>query len=247
MAQGARHYHAHTDVRSQVLSVDQPARVDVFIDYSNMYVGARELFGRLSPHWTSRTGSASARPTGPNPDFGHFDPRTLAELLTSRAAPGIPDRVLGRVHVFRGEPDGARSPELWAHFRRALDRWEADDIHVTSLPCLYRRDAGRMVEKGIDVALSLEAFDRALHRLHEVAVLVSADQDLLPLVRRLADERLPGSVEVAAWAGDGYGRATILGGMGVVEHRLDRSVFEQVRVSNWEQPAVRSEPQPGVS
>ncbi len=41
-------------------------------------------------------------------------------------------------------------------------------------------------EKGVDVALSLEAFDTAVHRRLDWVVLVSPDADFVPLLRKLA-------------------------------------------------------------
>lgn len=41
-------------------------------------------------------------------------------------------------------------------------------------------------EKGVDVALSLEAFDTAIHRRLDWVVLVSPDADFVPLLRKLA-------------------------------------------------------------
>lgn len=41
-------------------------------------------------------------------------------------------------------------------------------------------------EKGVDVALSLEAFDMAVHRKLDWVVLISADADFVPLLRKLA-------------------------------------------------------------
>lgn len=211
-----------------------PPRVDVFIDYSNMYIGARELFGRMGDHWRHTPGTRTAPPATLRPDFGHFDPRGLAQHLADRTPPGAEPRALGQVHVFRGEPDRLRNPGLWEHFRRAVDRWEAAGVQVSALPCVYRHDTDRMVEKGIDVALALEALAGAFHDRYDVAIIASADQDLLPLVRMLAGDGLPATVEVAAWAGEGYGSATILGVAGVIEHRLPRAVFEGLRVSNWD-------------
>lgn len=41
-------------------------------------------------------------------------------------------------------------------------------------------------EKGIDVWLALEAYDLALHKGFDVVVLISGDQDMVPLVRKLS-------------------------------------------------------------
>lgn len=41
------------------------------------------------------------------------------------------------------------------------------------------------IEKGIDVWLALEAYDLAVHKRFDVLVLVSGDQDFIPLVRKV--------------------------------------------------------------
>ena len=40
-------------------------------------------------------------------------------------------------------------------------------------------------EKGIDVWLSLEAYDLAVHKQFDVLVLIAGDQDFVPLVRKV--------------------------------------------------------------
>jgi len=45
--------------------------------------------------------------------------------------------------------------------------------------------AGRPIEKGIDVWLSLEAFDLAVHKHFDVVALIACDGDYVPLVRKL--------------------------------------------------------------
>ncbi len=43
----------------------------------------------------------------------------------------------------------------------------------------------RPVEKGVDIWLSLDAFDQAIHKNHDVVVLFAGDSDFVPLVRKL--------------------------------------------------------------
>ena len=43
----------------------------------------------------------------------------------------------------------------------------------------------RPVEKGVDIHLSLDAFDQAVHKNHDVVVLFAGDSDFVPLVRKL--------------------------------------------------------------
>ena len=46
--------------------------------------------------------------------------------------------------------------------------------------------AGKFDQKGVDVRLSLDAFDLAHQDRYDVAVLISGDTDFVPLVRKLA-------------------------------------------------------------
>jgi uncharacterized LabA/DUF88 family protein len=48
-----------------------------------------------------------------------------------------------------------------------------------------KRPDGTPVEKGIDVWLSLEAFDLAVHKRFDVLALVGCDGDYVPLMRKL--------------------------------------------------------------
>lgn len=63
-------------------------RVAVFIDYQNVYNGARDAFGWRSAHFT----------------LGQVLPRRLGVLLTDRGRVVEPARDLEKVMVFRGEP-----------------------------------------------------------------------------------------------------------------------------------------------
>lgn len=58
-------------------------------------------------------------------------------------------------------------------------------------------NAARIIERGIDVWLSLEAFDLAVHKPIEVFALIGCDGDYAPLVRKL--NGLGTRVMVLAW------------------------------------------------
>lgn len=58
-------------------------------------------------------------------------------------------------------------------------------------------DERAMREKGIDVWLALEAFDRAVHKRFEVVCLIACDGDYVPLVRKL--NSIGTRVMVMAW------------------------------------------------
>ena len=87
------------------------SRVAVFVDYQNMYHGARRAFGD---------------PTVDAPSFGHLDPAALARLLTDLGRAVDPGRVLVATSVYRGEPGRLSHRKLRAVFARQTSRWRAD-------------------------------------------------------------------------------------------------------------------------
>lgn len=75
--------------------------------------------------------------------------------------------------------------------RRLIGERSFQDIVVSTgivqheFPIATDEGSGRSVEKGIDVWLSLEAYDLAVHKHLDVLVLVACDGDYVPLVRKL--------------------------------------------------------------
>lgn len=89
-------------------------------------------------------------------------------------------------HYFRGKfsaVDAAEKNKLegQAIFEEVLMR---EGIVQHNLP-MGKRPDGTPVEKGIDVWLSLEAFDLAVHKRFDVLALVGCDGDYVPLMRKL--------------------------------------------------------------
>lgn len=89
-------------------------------------------------------------------------------------------------HYFRGRLNAAdaaqRGSQLY-HDRVFDDILMSEGIHTHYLP--LRNIYGRKEERGTDVWLSLEVFEMALLGKIDVAVLVVADTDYVPLVRKL--------------------------------------------------------------
>jgi hypothetical protein len=166
-------------------------RVAVFVDYQNVYMGARETFGhgRL-PSYT----------------FGQVDPLRLGALLTHRGRTIDADRELEAVRIFRGEPSPERNPVGHRACRRQVDRRNAEArVLCATRPLKYYRrgrgDDGRAAfgvqEKGIDVLLALAMVMGAKDDLFDVAVLCSTDTDMVPAVE--AVHSFGKVCEVAAW------------------------------------------------
>ncbi len=132
----------------------------VFIDYQNIYRTAREAFG-----WQNEPGQ-----------FGNFRPLSLARLLTREA-----DRDLVAVHVYTGVPVPDRDSRGHGAMQRRTQAWVADDpnlVHLHTRSLRYPPPQGR--EKGVDVELAIDFVRLALDDAYELAILASADTDLVP-------------------------------------------------------------------
>jgi uncharacterized LabA/DUF88 family protein len=166
-------------------------RVVVFLDWQNVYRGAREAFcGYGAPHWE-----------------GQVHPLALGQLV---AADSSFDRRLHQVRVYRGQPDATRDPKGHAANAGQVATWRQSPlVHVTTHPIRYPRDwpdshqAGeKPQEKGIDVALGIDFVTMAVTGQFEVGVLMSTDTDLKPAleaVAQLTDTRGV-RAEVASWS-----------------------------------------------
>lgn len=82
-------------------------------------------------------------------------------------------------------------PDDQERLRRLIGERSFQDIVVSTgivqheYPIATDEGSGRPVEKGIDVWLSLEAYDLAVHKKLDVLALVACDGDYVPLVRKL--------------------------------------------------------------
>lgn len=94
-------------------------------------------------------------------------------------------------HWFQGRFSLAFTRE--ADPARAISRLEKDRLQderfatagvVTHYYPMNEKDKGPPREKGIDVSLSLEAYELAVHKRFEIMVLVTGDEDYVPLVRK---------------------------------------------------------------
>jgi uncharacterized LabA/DUF88 family protein len=161
-------------------------RMVVFIDWQNLYKGARDAFHQ-----------------------GH-GPRLLGNVRPLRLAQRLLEltrgrrRVLVGVRVYRGQPDPTRDPRGYAANRRQQDAWRRDGVTVVQRPLRYPKawPAEKAQEKGIDVALAVDFVVLAVTGAYDVGVLMSTDTDLKPAleaVTALGGNRRP-HCEVAAWA-----------------------------------------------
>jgi uncharacterized LabA/DUF88 family protein len=161
-------------------------RVIVFIDWQNVYKGARDAFHQ-----------------GQGPRLlGNVGPMRLAQRLI-QLTPGRRRELVG-VRVYRGQPDPTRDPRGYAANRRQQDAWRRDGVTVVQRSLRYPKawPAEKAQEKGVDVALAVDFVMLAVTGGYDVGILVSTDTDLKPAleaVAALGRNRQP-HCEVAAWA-----------------------------------------------
>ncbi|MDQ7903158.1 NYN domain-containing protein [Phytohabitans sp. ZYX-F-186] len=165
-------------------------RLMLFVDYQNVYRGARDCF---HPE------------TGVPNVAGQITPVLIGEHIVERDAFA---RELSGVRIYRGLPDATRDSRGNAACTRQIEDWSADPrVAVITRPLRYPRGwpdraqpGEKPQEKGVDVALAVDFVRLALEDQYDVGVLMSTDTDLKPALETVAkftDKR----VEVAAWSG----------------------------------------------
>ena len=192
----------------------------MFIDYQNLYHGARRAF---------------PDPRSDSPSFGHVDPAALARLLTGLGRAVNPERMLSSTSVYRGEPGRMSHPKLLTAFARQARRWRADpSLTVKTIPLRYRRmdqpggRTWRAEEKGIDVLLAVDVVRGAYMDEFDTAVVASADTDLIPALREAL--RVGKRVETASWSGPATGFTALrVPGHRTWSHHLSREHFDLVQ------------------
>ncbi|MCQ3810802.1 MAG: NYN domain-containing protein [Acidimicrobiia bacterium] len=196
-------------------------RVAVFIDYQNVYHCARDLFfasGKAAP-W-----------------LGSIDPLRLGELLCRLGYEKDPGRRLAGVRVYRGQPDSRSGIRLSQSFDRQVASWrQQPGVTVHTRPLRYHRVSklGSKLEwvareKGIDVMMALDISIGARSNGYEVAVVASADTDLLPALEDAAS--VGKRVETATWGTPGLSRGPLrIPSRNIWNHYLDKSLFDLVR------------------
>jgi uncharacterized LabA/DUF88 family protein len=160
-------------------------RVAVFIDWQNVYMGARNAFHGVQ---------APSR-------LGMVQPTRLAQRLIQ---PGrASQRELVDIRVYRGQPDPSRDPRGYAANRRQQLAWQRAGVTVVQRPLRYPKawPAEKPQEKGVDVVLAVDYVVMAVTGAYDVGILFSTDTDLLPALEAVAALGATGGprAEVAAW------------------------------------------------
>lgn len=184
-------------------------RVALFIDYQNVYMGAREaFFPEGAHHWC-----------------GQVRPGRLGVKLT-----GVGDdrRRLVAVRVYRGQPSQTRDTKAARAFGRQVNAWKQEVLTTpVTRPLNYRTNPPR--EKGIDVQLAVDFVAGAIRDEYDVGIIFSGDTDLLPALELVAALKGDSAIEVAAWASDlGGSRRLRLDARRPWCHLLDLTDFNHV-------------------
>jgi len=197
-----------------------PDRVVVFLDWQNVYKGAREAFCALgSAHWE-----------------GQVDPIALAQHL---AADSPFDRQLQQVRIYRGLPDATRDPRGNGACLRQAASWQRSPLaDVTTRPLLYPRGwpnshqvGERPREKGIDIALAIDFVTMATRGDYDVGILMSTDTDMKPALEAVAELTDMHGIraEVAAWSAVGQqNRRLAISSRRLYCHWIGKDVFDRV-------------------
>ena len=193
-------------------------RVRVFLDYRNVYGGAREAF-------VPRRALGRA---------GHINPLAFGELLAARTnprQPPSPQRVLEQVRIYTGRPDGEKDPRTHAAHMRQCAAWERSGAVVITRPLRYPREwpRDRAQEKGIDVQLAVDFVAGAIDDYYDTGIVCSTDTDLLPALEFVATRFGHERAETAAWLAGGKGSELRLKSPSTWCHRLELTDYESVR------------------
>lgn len=188
-------------------------RVAVFIDWQNCYRTAREAFGF----------------TGPGIP-GNVRPLILARELAGDRVPGQAEGRLVSLRIYSGQASQKHDPKTYAANRRQFQSWRnsSDVVDVVTRTLDY--SLGRPREKGIDVKLAIDVVRMSLiNQEHDVAIVASADTDLLPALELIAEQRGAETIEVAAWRGPNWSPSPLaLAGQTIRQHLLARDKYNRV-------------------
>jgi len=184
-------------------------RVAVFIDYQNIYMGARGAFN-LTDHYM----------------HGQVHPLRVGLALKNM---GVGERDVVDVRIYRGMPSPERDPKGYGAADRQIALWRnTGKVTVRTRPLNYR-DPFQPKEKGIDVQIAVDYVRMAIENKYDVGVLFSADTDLLPALEAVCEMKGERSCEVAAWVPE-HGSPSVLRvkGSQIRFHYLDRAWYDRL-------------------
>lgn len=139
---------------------------------------------------------------------------------------------LVRVEVHRGLPSHQHDRLGYNATRRQAKAWKAEDARIVKpklRPLQYSNyPAHPPTEKGVDVALAVNAIEAKLNNRCDVAILFSHDTDLLPLPEAIAHLAGPEPVELASWVYESF-RSRLRPKVRVAHHQFPGKSSELLR------------------
>jgi uncharacterized LabA/DUF88 family protein len=130
----------------------------VFIDGSNLYYGIKNAMGRTDL------------------DFDKFVKTLVGDT-----------RELVRTYYYNAPIDQSSDPSRYKDQQKFFAKlYRIDDFQV-ELGRLEQRNEGRMVEKGVDIALAVDMVTKAFLDHYDIAILVSGDGDFAKAVQAVKD------------------------------------------------------------
>jgi len=142
------------------------------------------------------------------------------KLAHVMAAQGPGNYQLVHVGVYCGIAERRKDLKTFLARSKQITAWRLANVNVFARPLRYPLGwtlGGpiRPEEKGVDVKLSIDAVMMAVGAQYDVAILASADSDLVPVAEALLDLKATTgkpAVEAIAWKGTGYQQKLGLGG-----------------------------------
>ncbi|HEV7805332.1 MAG TPA: NYN domain-containing protein [Solirubrobacteraceae bacterium] len=139
---------------------------------------------------------------------------------------------LVRVEIRRGLPSNERDLIGYAANRRQSTAWirENQELVIPRLrPLRYdpNDNYAQPQEKGVDVQLALAVVESVLLGQCDIAILISNDTDLVPVVESVCRLKGSGRIETASWESRDY-KTRLRPVRGVHHHRLTGPVFQRV-------------------
>lgn len=155
-------------------------RVAVFVDYQNVYKGARGCF----------------TPGSPSHIDGQVHPLKVGGLLQPYNSPV---RKLVAVKVYRGMPSTKADPKGYSAAQRQISVWGKQKlVDARTRPINYSDPVGPR-EKGIDVMLAVDFVLMAARNEYDIGIIFSADTDLIPALEAVVAMKGDRAAEVAFW------------------------------------------------
>ncbi len=194
-------------------------KIAVYIDWQNVYNGARRAFGL----------------TDASSEEGQVSPYRIGQLLAAGNGRGA-DGALVRVEIHRGLPSASKDPVGYSANRRQSAAWMRENVEVViprlrplRYPLDYPNDPPK--EKGIDVQLALAAVEHVTSAppLCDIAIVFSHDTDLIPVVQTITRLRSVACIETASWVSETYPSRLRVPGAHVFHHGLTRGIYDAVR------------------